>query len=443
MSTVLPQQHPGLFQRLRARLASFWPARWHTDADAATLPVRMPTATHGRLPKTTPSVAQLGIDQGLLWSMVLLLLWGLVMVYSASIAMPDNPRFANYKPTHFLNRHLFALLLGTMTSLLAFQIPVRTWEKWAPWLFAGSLLLLVIVLVPGIGRGVNGARRWIGLGVMNFQPSELAKLATVLYAADYIRRKMDIQEKTGHMGDTERFVRAVAPMALAMAVVGALLLAEPDMGAFLVIAVVAMGILFLGGVNARMFFLIGTILVLVFASIIAASPFRRERIFAYLDPWSAEHALGKGYQLSHALIAVGRGGWFGVGLGGSVEKLHWLPEAHTDFLLAVIGEELGFSGIVLLIGIFFWLTRRIIDIGRQAISLERTFAGLAAQGIGLWIGFQAFINIGVNLGALPTKGLTLPLMSYGGSAILLNMIALAVVMRIDYENRILMKRGSV
>ena len=375
--------------------------------------------------------------------MVLLLLWGLVMVYSASIAMPDNPRFANYKPTHFLNRHLFALLLGTITALLAFQIPVRTWEKWAPWLFAGSLLLLVIVLVPGIGRGVNGARRWIGLGVMNFQPSELAKLATVLYAADYIRRKMDIQEKTGHMRDTERFVRAVAPMALAMAVVGALLLAEPDMGAFLVIAVVAMGILFLGGVNARMFFLIGTILVLVFASIIAASPFRRERIFAYLDPWSAEHALGKGYQLSNALIAVGRGGWFGVGLGGSVEKLHWLPEAHTDFLLAVIGEELGFSGIVLLIGIFFWLTRRIIDIGRQAISLERTFAGLAAQGIGLWIGFQAFINIGVNLGALPTKGLTLPLMSYGGSAILLNMIALAVVMRIDYENRILMKRGSV
>ena len=443
MSTVLPQQRPGLFQRLRARLASFWPARWHTDADAATLPVRMPTATYGRLPKTTPSVAQLGIDQGLLWSMVLLLLWGLVMVYSASIAMPDNPRFANYKPTHFLNRHLFALLLGTITALLAFQIPVRTWEKWAPWLFAGSLLLLVIVLVPGIGRGVNGARRWIGLGVMNFQPSELAKLATVLYAADYIRRKMDIQEKTGHMRDTERFVRAVAPMALAMAVVGALLLAEPDMGAFLVIAVVAMGILFLGGVNARMFFLIGTILVLVFASIIAASPFRRERIFAYLDPWSAEHALGKGYQLSHALIAVGRGGWFGVGLGGSVEKLHWLPEAHTDFLLAVIGEELGFSGIVLLIGIFFWLTRRIIDIGRQAISLERTFAGLAAQGIGLWIGFQAFINIGVNLGALPTKGLTLPLMSYGGSAILLNMIALAVVMRIDYENRILMKRGSV
>ena len=204
-----------------------------------------------------------------------------------------------------------------------------------------------------------------------------------------------------------------------------------------------MGILFLGGVNARMFFLIAVILVMVFVAIIAASPFRRERIFAYLDPWSAEHALNKGYQLSHSLIAVGRGGLFGVGLGGSVEKLHWLPEAHTDFLLAVIGEELGFVGIVVLVIMFFWLTRRIIEIGRQAILLERTFAGLVAQGVGLWVGFQAFINIGVNLGALPTKGLTLPFMSYGGSAILMNMVAMAVVLRIDYENRLLMKRGSV
>ena len=238
-------------------------------------------------------------------------------------------------------------------------------------------------------------------------------------------------------------MRAVAPMVLALALTGTLLLAEPDMGAFMVIAVVTMGILFLGGVNARMFFLIAVVLVMVFATIIATSPFRRERIFAYLDPWSAEHALNKGYQLSHSLIAVGRGGLFGVGLGGSVEKLHWLPEAHTDFLLAVIGEELGFIGILVLVCMFFWLTRRIIEIGRQAILLERTFAGLAAQGVGLWMGFQAFINIGVNLGALPTKGLTLPFMSYGGSAILMNMVAMAVVLRIDYENRIMMKRGSV
>ena len=438
MSAALPQNHAGWLRRLRARLSG----RMHGADDASALPVRMPTPSYGRTQSPALSVAQLGIDQGLLWSMVLLLMWGLVMVYSASIAMPDNPRFANYAPTHFLVRHVFALLMGTVAALLAFQVPMAVWEKRAPWLFLLALALLVAVLVPGIGRGVNGARRWIGLGIMNFQPSELAKFATVLYAADYIRRKMEVQEKKGPMGDAERFIRAVAPMALAVAVVGALLLAEPDMGAFLVIAVVAMGILFLGGVNARMFFVIGVILVGVFAAIIAASPFRRERIFAYLDPWSAEHALGKGYQLSHALIAVGRGEWFGVGLGGSVEKLHWLPEAHTDFLLAVIGEEFGFVGIAVLIVVFFWITRRIIDIGRQAIGLERTFAGLTAQGIGLWMGFQALINIGVNLGALPTKGLTLPLMSYGGSAILLNMVALAVVMRIDYENRALMKRGS-
>jgi cell division protein FtsW len=215
------------------------------------------------------------------------------------------------------------------------------------------------------------------------------------------------------------------------------------MGAFLVIAVIAMGILFLGGVNARMFILIAFVLLVAFGLIIGLSEWRRERIFAYLDPWSAKYALGKGYQLSHSLIAFGRGEIFGVGLGGSVEKLHWLPEAHTDFLLAVIGEEFGLFGVVTLIGVFMWMTRRIMFIGRQAIAMDRVFAGLVAQGVGIWIGFQAFINMGVNLGALPTKGLTLPLMSYGGSAILLNLIALAVVLRVDYENRLLMHGGRV
>jgi cell division protein FtsW len=177
--------------------------------------------------------------------------------------------------------------------------------------------------------------------------------------------------------------------------------------------------------------------------IIGLSEWRRERIFAYLDPWSAKYALGKGYQLSHSLIAFGRGEIFGVGLGGSVEKLHWLPEAHTDFLLAVIGEEFGLMGVVILIGVFMWMTRRIMFIGRQAIAMDRVFAGLVAQGVGIWIGFQAFINMGVNLGALPTKGLTLPLMSYGGSAILLNLVALAIVLRVDYENRLMMHGGRV
>jgi cell division protein FtsW len=384
---------------------------------------------------TPPQTAQVrGFDQPLLWVTVALLLWGTVMVYSASIAMPDNPRFANYAHSHFLVRHVVSLGVAVVAALLAFQVPVQTWEKVAPYLFIASLVLLIAVLLPFIGKGVNGARRWISLGILNFQPSELAKFAVVLYASDYMVRKMEVKE---------RFFRAVLPMGVAVALIGLLLLAEPDMGAFMVIAVIAMGILFLGGVNARMFFLIAAILVVAFAMMIYFSEWRRQRIFAYLDPWDERYSMGKGYQLSHSLIAIGRGEIFGVGLGGSVEKLHWLPEAHTDFLLAVIGEEFGLVGVLLVICMFLWLTRRIMYIGRQAIALDRVFAGLVAQGVGLWLGFQAFINMGVNLGALPTKGLTLPLMSYGGSAILINLIAIAVVLRIDYENRSLMQGGRV
>jgi len=377
-------------------------------------------------------VAIHAFDPALLWVTVALLAWGLVMVYSASIALPDNPKFGRYAHTYFLSRHALFLVLSFAAGLLAFQVKVQTWERIAPWLFVLSLLLLVVVLIPQVGKGVNGARRWLVLGPISFQPSELAKLAVLLYAANYMVRKMEVKE---------RFFRAVLPMAAAVAIVGLLLLAEPDMGAFMVIAVIAMGILFLGGVNARMFFVIAAVMIVAFMLMIALSDWRRERIFAYLDPWSEKHALGKGYQLSHSLIAIGRGEIFGVGLGGSVEKLHWLPEAHTDFLLAVIGEEFGLVGVVALIGMFLWMTRRIMHIGRQAIALDRVFAGLVAQGVGIWIGFQAFINMGVNLGALPTKGLTLPLMSYGGSAVLMNVVAIALVLRIDYENRTLMRGG--
>ncbi len=394
------------------------------------LPVRLGGRGASR---TAPAPVRMsGVDQSLIWVTVALLVWGLVMVYSASIAMPDNPKFARYAHTHFLLRHAISLGVAFALALLAFQVPVATWEKLAPWLFVASLVLLMLVLVPFIGKGVNGARRWISLGFMNFQPSELAKFAVLLYAADYMVRKMEVKE---------RFFRAVMPMAVAIGIVGLLLLAEPDMGAFMVISVIAMGILFLGGVNARMFFVIATVVVIAFALMVMLSDWRRERIFAYLDPWSDKYSMGKGYQLSHSLIAFGRGEVFGVGLGGSIEKLHWLPEAHTDFLLAVIGEEFGFLGVLCVIGAFMWMTRRIMHIGRQSIALDRLFAGLVAQGVGIWIGFQAFINMGVNLGALPTKGLTLPLMSYGGSAILMNLISLAVVLRIDYENRLLMRGG--
>ncbi|SEA99839.1 putative lipid II flippase FtsW [Variovorax sp. YR216] len=423
-STAKTSRFAGWFSRAKSSM----------DALPIHLPVRLGSA--GMTQTKAAPVRVLGFDQALVWVTVALLAWGLVMVYSASIAMPDNPRFARagYSATFFLTRHAASLVIAFLGGMLAFQVPMRTWERAAPWLFVVSLLLLVVVLIPHIGINVNGARRWLPMGFMRFQPSELAKFAMILYAASYMVRKMEIKE---------RFFRAVLPMGVAVVVVGMLVMAEPDMGAFMVIAVIAMGILFLGGVNARMFFVIAALVVVAFGTIVATSPWRRERIFAYLDPWSEEHALGKGYQLSHSLIAIGRGEVFGVGLGGSVEKLHWLPEAHTDFLMAVIGEEFGLVGVLLAIGLFLWLTRRIMHIGRQAIALDRVFSGLVAQGVGIWIGFQAFINMGVNLGALPTKGLTLPLMSFGGSAILMNVIALAVVLRIDYENRVLMRGGRV
>jgi len=427
VSTVL-----GFVQNLRQNLLGMLGRGAGAEAAA---PQGLPVNLGGyEFAKAGPSGAArlYGVDQALIWVVVALLMWGMVMVYSASIAMPDNPRFARYTQTHFLTRHIVSLVLGSAVALVAFQIPMQTWERWARPMFVLSLVLLALVLMPFIGKGVNGARRWISLGIMNFQPSELAKLATIIYAADYMVRKMDVKE---------RFFKAVLPMGAAVALAGVFLLAEPDMGAFMVIAIIAMGILFLGGVNARMFFMILGILVFAFTMMIALSPWRRERIFAYLDPFSAEHALGKGYQLSHSLIAIGRGEIWGVGLGGSVEKLHWLPEAHTDFLLAVIGEEFGLVGVTIVICLFLWMTRRIMGIGRQAIQLDNVFAGLVAQGVGIWVGFQAFINMGVNLGALPTKGLTLPLMSYGGSAIMMNLVAIAIVLRIDSENKQLMRGG--
>ncbi len=370
------------------------------------------------------------VDPALLWVVGALLLIGLVMVYSASIALPDSNRFASYSSTHFLVRHAFALVVGVTAALAAFSVPVARQQEGAKWLFLLGLVLLAAVLIPGVGKEVYGARRWLSLYVLNLQPSELMKLFVVLYAADFTVRKQDSMQSVR---------KGFLPMGAAVALVGLLLLLEPDLGAFIVIAAVAMGLLFLGGVNGRLFASLVVIAATTFSLLIWLSPWRRERIFAYLDPFDAANALGKGYQLSHSLIAFGRGELFGVGLGASVEKLHYLPEAHTDFLLAVIGEELGLVGVLTIVVLFFWLTRRAFEIGRQSIKLERTFAGLVAKGIGLWIGVQAFINMGVNTGLLPTKGLTLPLMSYGGSGILVNCVAVAIVLRVDFENRKLMR----
>ncbi len=388
------------------------------------------TTSSYRLGVTRKSPSE--VDPWLLWSAIGLLVFGLVMVYSSSIATAEGSRFTGFQSSYFLVRHGVFLTIGLVAGLVTFQIPLRVWQQLAPWLFVTGVVLLALVLIPHVGRAVNGAQRWIPLGLVNLQPSELMKLAAVLYAADYTTRKLV---------DMNSFRRGFVPMAIVMVLVGALLLREPDFGAFVVIICIAMGILFLGGINVRLFSILFMFLVVAFVVLIWTSPYRRERLFGFMDPW--QDAYGKGYQLSHALIAFGRGEWFGVGLGASVEKLFYLPEAHTDFLLAVIAEELGFVGVVAVVGMFALLVQRCFVIGRQSLSLDRIFGGLFAQGLGIWFGVQSLINMGVNMGLLPTKGLTLPLMSFGGSGILANCAALAILLRVDYENRQLMRGQKI
>ena len=366
-------------------------------------------------------------DESVVWTALLLLTLGLVMVYSASIATAESARFTGGQATWYLVRHAAFLAASVVAAAIAFQVPLRAWQRAAPWLFVAGVVLLALVLVPGIGREVNGARRWLPLGFVNLQPSELMKVAVVLYAADYTVRKHALMHS---------FRRGLLPMLGVMLVVGWLLLREPDFGAFVVICAIAMGTLFLGGMNGKWFAGLVGLAAAGFAALVVSSPYRIQRIFGFMDPWA--DAFGRGYQLSHSLIAFGRGEWLGVGLGGSVEKLHYLPEAHTDFLLAVIGEELGFVGVAVVVALFAWLCLRAFAIGRRAALLERSFGALVAQGIAVWLGVQAFINMGVNLGVLPTKGLTLPFMSFGGSALLANCVALAILLRVDCENRALM-----
>ncbi len=363
-------------------------------------------------------------DYNLIWASLLLLGIGLVMVYSSSIDTAAASKSLNYQNYYYLLRQSIYITLGFLIGYITFQIPIYFWQKMAPYIFIFGLLLLILVLIPGIGKEVNGSQRWISLGIANFQPSEFVKLATIMYASDYVLRKSK-QMRT--------IIKGFLPMLGVIVFTGFLLLLEPDFGALAVITMVAMGILFLGGLSYKIFFGLMIFTPISIYFLIINSPYRMQRITAFLDPWADPY--GKGYQLIHSLIAFGRGEYFGVGLGGGVEKLLYLPEAHTDFILAVIGEEFGLLGVTVVIGLFVYLVLRMFGIAKESIQNKKHFPALMAQGVALWFALQGIINMGVNVGLFPTKGLTLPLLSFGGSGILLNMIAIAIVLRIDHENR--------
>ena len=363
-------------------------------------------------------------DYSLVWAALLLLGSGLVMVYSSSVDIAASSKALNFNSYHYLMRQSIYILIGFILGYVAFLVPIYFWQKIAPILFIFGLILLVLVLIPGIGKEVNGSKRWISLIIINFQPSELVKLFTVMYASDYVLRKSK-QMRT--------IVKGFLPMLGIIVLTGFLLLLEPDFGAFTVITIIAMGLLFLGGLTYKIFFSLLFFAPVIIYYLIKLEPYRFERIIGFLDPW--DDPLGNSYQLTHSLMAFGRGEFFGSGLGASVEKLQYLPEAHTDFILAVIGEEFGLLGVSIIIILFAFLVVRMFGIAKESIQNKKPFSALMAQGIGLWFGIQGIINMGVNLGLFPTKGLTLPLLSYGGTGILMNMIAIAIVLKIDFENR--------
>jgi len=376
------------------------------------------------------SFNQPNYDPFLLWIIIILSGVGLVMVYSSSIDVAALKQISKYQNYYYLLRHSIYLTISIFCGLIAFLIPINFWQKFAPTFFVFGILLLIAVLVPGIGKTVNGSQRWIPIGIMNFQPSELVKLFTIIYAADYVLRK------SRQIGT---FVKGFLPMSVAIALVGSLLIYQPDFGALVVVIGISMGILFLGGISLKIIFGLMLSVPIAMYSLLKIAPYRVDRITTFLAPF--EDLYGKGWQLSHSLIAIGRGDFFGVGLGESIQKLQYLPEAHTDFILAILAEELGLFGFTLIIFLYAVMIIRIFGISKISTQLRNNFSALLAQGIGLWFGIQAAINIGVNVGFFPTKGLTLPFVSYGGSALLVTFIASGILMRIDYENKIKAKRN--
>lgn len=348
---------------------------------------------------------------------------GLVMVASASMAVADRQFDGAF---HFALRQAIYIGLGLIVATPILRIDTWFWQKSGGLLLFCCLGALVLVLIPGIGHQVNGSMRWIGFGPIGMQVSELAKLGMIIYLAGYlVRRQEEVQNQVSGF---------IKPMAL-LGVVGVLLLLEPDFGATVVITATSLGMLFLAGVRMRQFIILLLLVLTALALLAVSAPYRMHRLTSFLNPWANQ--FDSGYQLTQSLIAFGRGGWFGVGLGNSVQKLFYLPEAHTDFLFAVLAEELGLIGVLAVIGLYIVLVGRALWIGYQAQQLEEYFAAYLAYGLGLWLGMQAMINMGVNAGVLPTKGLTLPLLSYGGSSMLIVCVVLALLLRIDYEVRVL------
>ncbi len=359
------------------------------------------------------------IDYWFIGPVICLLCIGVVMTGSASIGISDKEM---NQPLYYLIRQIIYVGVGLLLAFCALQVRLSIWKKSGPYLLVGAIMLLILVVIPGIGLQINGSARWINLGVVNLQPSEFAKLFFVIYLAGYLeRRKEEIRETLKGF---------LIPVVL-LTMTSLLLFIEPDFGAIVVLAATVFGMLFLAGVRLSHFSIFVAVVVAALVAMAFSAPYRIERLVTFLNPW--DDPFDSGFQLTQALIAFGRGEWFGVGLGSSVQKLFYLPEAHTDFVFAVIAEELGLAGSFIVIGLFSIVIWKIFCVAAQAEKIGNSFAAHLAYGIGLWLGLQVIINIGVNMGVLPTKGLTLPLMSYGGSSMVAVCVALAIVVRINHE----------
>jgi cell division protein FtsW len=358
-------------------------------------------------------------DLGLALAAIGLASLGVIMVGSSSIAIADGQHVG---PFYYLIRHMVFLALGVGVCFVVMRMELEWFERHAFSLLLFSVILLLLVFVPGLGMRINGARRWIRLGIVGFQSVEAVKLLFIVYIASYLVRQRDSVQG--------RFFGVVKPLSVAVIMV-ALLLAQPDFGSAALIIAVTVGMVWLGGARMRnlMFMAIPVMPAIAWAAM--TSDYRVKRLTSFLNPW--EHPFDDGFQLTQALIAIGRGEWFGVGLGASVQKLFYLPEAHTDFILAVIAEELGLAGILLVLLLFAALVGRAFMLGLRAVERGQRFAGYCAFGVGLWIGLQTLVSIGVNLGVLPTKGLTLPLISSGGSSVLMTCAAIGLLLRVSYE----------